>query len=221
MYWILWLAALPIALLEWLAVRLGWRRVEYVAKPGVMLCLIAGLVVSSRLQGAQVFFLVGAGLSLLGDVLLLLPNERRSFILGLGAFLLAHLAYIFALNWPPAAFTWPQLGLALIVAVIAVIFGRFILGGLRRKGLRRLTLPVVVYLLALGGMLFSALNAQTRTDWANWPAALVGGGAVLFVASDTILAWNKFVRPIRNGRLILMILYHLGQGAILIGAVVD
>ena len=34
-----------------------------------------------------------------------------------------------------------------------------------------------------------------------------------------LLAWNKFVHPIRRGRLALMIAYHLGQMALIAGAV--
>jgi hypothetical protein len=34
-----------------------------------------------------------------------------------------------------------------------------------------------------------------------------------------LLAWNKFVKPVRGGRLALMITYHLGQLALIAGAV--
>jgi uncharacterized membrane protein YhhN len=68
-------------------------------------------------------------------------------------------------------------------------------------------------------MLFSALMTLFRTDWASIPAYLVSLGAVLFVTSDVVLAWNKFVSPIRRGRLILMVTYHLGQIALIAGAV--
>ena len=47
---------------------------------------------------------------------------------------------------------------------------------------------------------------------------MVSLGAILFIFSDTLLAWNKFVKPIRRGRLALMIAYHLGQMALIAGA---
>jgi len=58
-----------------------------------------------------------------------------------------------------------------------------------------------------------------RSDWLSAPAYLASAGAVLFVASDTTLAWNKFVHPVRRGRLLVMITYHLGQIALIAGAV--
>jgi len=36
-------------------------------------------------------------------------------------------------------------------------------------------------------------------------------GALLFFYSDAILAWNRFVRPIRYGRVVNLVPYHLGQ----------
>lgn len=36
-------AAMPFAIVEWLAVGYGWRKVEYVAKPGVMFFETYGL----------------------------------------------------------------------------------------------------------------------------------------------------------------------------------
>jgi uncharacterized membrane protein YhhN len=68
-------------------------------------------------------------------------------------------------------------------------------------------------------MLFSALMTLFRTDWLSSPAYLVSFGAVLFVASDIVLAWDKFVNPVRRGRLVVMMTYHLGQFALIAGAV--
>ena len=53
---------------------------------------------------------------------------------------------------------------------------------------------------------------------ADHPAIAVCAGAALFFLSDTILAWNKFVAPLRYGRLMNMATYHLGQMLIALGA---
>jgi uncharacterized membrane protein YhhN len=86
-------------------------------------------------------------------------------------------------------------------------------------GLRRLVGPVRIYAAVISLMLFSALITLFRTDWLSGPAYLVSIGAVLFLTSDVVLAWNKFVKPIRRGRLVLMITYHLGQFALIAGAI--
>jgi hypothetical protein len=44
-------------------------------------------------------------------------------------------------------------------------------------------------------------------------------GAFLFYLSDVILAWNKFVSPIKNGRIINIGLYHLGQIGLIAGVI--
>jgi uncharacterized membrane protein YhhN len=57
--------------------------------------------------------------------------------------------------------------------------------------------------------------------WKSFPSALVSMGAALFFFSDVLLAWNKFVRPVKNGRLLNMVSYHLGQIALISGAVLQ
>jgi uncharacterized membrane protein YhhN len=110
-------------------------------------------------------------------------------------------------------------GVALMVILSALPLIRRILFGLKQKGLRRLQEPVRIYATIISLMLFSALMTLFRTDWLSDPAYLVSIGAVLFISSDMLLAWNKFVQPVRRGRLLLMVTYHLGQITLIAGAV--
>jgi uncharacterized membrane protein YhhN len=55
--------------------------------------------------------------------------------------------------------------------------------------------------------------------WTTRAAFFVSAGALLFVTSDVILAWNKFVSPLRNGRVWNIVLYHLGQIALIAGVI--
>jgi uncharacterized membrane protein YhhN len=216
---ILFILALLSALIEWYAVFKGWRRLKYATKPAVMILLSAWLVLNGATRGPLVWFLLGGLLSLTGDVFLLLTNERRWFLFGLGAFLLAHIAYIIGFNNPPPPFNALTLGVAIMVTLSALPLVRRILAGLTKKGLRRLVMPVRVYAAVISLMLFSAMLTLFRTDWLSTPAYLVSLGAVLFLSSDLLLAWNKFVNPIRHGPLLVMVTYHLGQLALLAGAV--
>ena len=43
---------------------------------------------------------------------------------------------------------------------------------------------------------------------------LAGAGAALFVASDSMIAWDRFVAKIPAGSLLIMVTYHLGQAAL-------
>jgi uncharacterized membrane protein YhhN len=158
-------------------------------------------------------------LSLAGDILLLISSERRWFLFGLAAFLLAHIAYVLGLNSPPAPFSGITFGVALMVMLSALPLVRRILLSMAQKQLRRLIFPVRVYATVISLTLFSALMTLFRTDWLSAPAYLVSAGVVLLVTSDMLLAWNKFVSPVRRGRLALMVTYHLGQLALIAGAV--
>ena len=196
------------------------RPLEYLSKPAVMTVLFIWLWTSTGLEGASLWFGLGILFSLAGDVILMLAPVRL-FLAGLIAFLLAHVAYFLGLNIPPAPFNMLTVGIAVLIILAALPLIRRILQSLVHKGLRRLVEPVRYYATVIALMLFSALMTLFRTDWLSTPAYLVSAGAVLFVASDLILAWNKFVRPIRQGRLVLMITYHLGQMALIAGAVMQ
>jgi uncharacterized membrane protein YhhN len=49
----------------------------------------------------------------------------------------------------------------------------------------------------------------------------MASGAVLFVASDSILAWNKFVNHVPHSHLLIMGTYGLAQWGIAMGAVIQ
>jgi hypothetical protein len=39
---------------------------------------------------------------------------------------------------------------------------------------------------------------------------------VLFLVSDTVLEWNRFVRPVRSGPVAVHITYHQAQGLLVL-----
>jgi uncharacterized membrane protein YhhN len=209
--------AVLAALGEWTALILTNRRVEYVTKPAVMVFLGAYLLTAGGLNGPLLWFGLGILFSLIGDVMLIVPEKR--FIFGLAAFLLAHVAYVLGFNLPPAPPSALTFGIAILIGVIVFPLVRKILVSLRKNGKPRLVLPVQVYAVVIMLMLLSAILALFRTDWLTAPAVLVAVGATLFVTSDILLAWHLFVHPINHGRLINIGLYHLGQLALIAGAV--
>jgi uncharacterized membrane protein YhhN len=60
-----------------------------------------------------------------------------------------------------------------------------------------------------------------RDDWKSSASGLACLGAILFYFSDIVLAWNKFVKPVKNGRVINMIAYHMGQIVLITGVVLQ
>jgi len=61
----------------------------------------------------------------------------------------------------------------------------------------------------------------TDLTWRAGAAILVSLGALLFYASDILLAWNKFVSPIKHGRMFNIGAYHLGQIGLIAGVVMQ
>ncbi len=214
----LWLAWVFVGLTA-LAVGKNQRWLEILTKPTVMVVLILYLVSEGGGQGALVWFVLGLIFSLVGDVFLLWPD--RWFLAGLAAFLLAQIAYLIGFNLPPSPLSWWGLGLALIVGYGSARILRRLMEALHEKGQESLRGPVLAYGVAIALMLLSALLKLSDAGWGETPAVLVAGGALLFFLSDVILAWNRFVAPVRQGRLLNMVLYHLGQVGIAAGVAIQ
>jgi uncharacterized membrane protein YhhN len=216
-----WMIVLALAAVDWVAVAKGWKRIEYIAKPCTMGALFLLLVLINIYSLPLVFFGLGILFSLAGDIFLMVSYTRfsnRWFLVGLVSFLLAHVAYIFGLNTPPGnlSLLW-TISIGIILAITSARILRRILAGVLEKRLPRLVVPVMAYGTVITLMLLSAILTLYRVDWKTSASGLVSLGAILFYFSDIILAWNKFVKPIRNGRVINMAAYHLGQFALIAG----
>lgn len=212
--------ALIIALVDWFAVAKKWKRLEYIAKPGVMLALLAWIWQVNRVYGGfqppMLWFAAGIVFSMAGDIFLMLPREQ--FIAGLVSFLLAHIAYLIGFNTTPPPLNPASLVLFILVALTGLQLFRRISAGLKASGKSSLQIPVLVYAVAISLMLLSALITLLKPDWQTPEAILVSVGALLFFLSDTFLAWNKFIAPLPYGKLRVIITYHLGQILLILGA---
>lgn len=207
------------AIVDWYAVAKSNRLLEFIFKPLTMILLIAWLWQNSGLRGQILWFAIALAFSLLGDVLLML--SAKLFVPGLVAFLLAHLAYLAGLNPSPPPLNMASLLLLAIIVLAGAQIYRRIASGLKAKNLPRLRGPVLAYSIVISLMLVSALITLVRPEWLPVSSLAVSAGALLFFISDTCLAWNKFVAPLRFGRVPQMIIYHLGQILLILGAVLQ
>jgi uncharacterized membrane protein YhhN len=96
---------------------------------------------------------------------------------------------------------------------------RRIVSAIRAKGQARLATPVIVYSIVITVMLYAAMTTISNPEWTTRASFLVSVGAFLFYISDLILAWNKFVSPIKNGRILNIAAYHLGQIGLIAGVI--
>jgi uncharacterized membrane protein YhhN len=200
---------LAVAVLDWSAVHLGSKRLEYLAKPGCMVFLIAAALVMDPSDGAARVALVAAlVLSLLGDVFLMLPGRQPGsegpdlFVAGLAAFLLAHVAYVVAFLLDGAQLSDALLGL-IPLAFIGVFAARPIIEGVRSSTEPDLAAPVTAYIGVISLMVLAAFGTGQVT-------AILG--ALLFAFSDSLIALGRFVRPRDWFPLAIIITYHLAQG---------
>jgi uncharacterized membrane protein YhhN len=154
---------------------------------------------------------------------------RDLFVPGLASFLLAHLAYVVAFNAPPPLPTAPVLfvtssrssvplilGVAVVLAVTVPLFLRM-RAGILRQGRRELVVPVALYVAAISAMAASAIATIGRPEWSVQGRVFAIGGATLFVLSDALIGWTRFVRPIRGAPVAIMATYHCGQAALVLG----
>jgi uncharacterized membrane protein YhhN len=213
--------SIAFALIDWLVVAVERREIEYIAKPGAMIFLIAWFITRMPTDRSwlSVLILTGLILSLAGDVFLMLPGNW--FLAGLVAFLVAHLAYIGGFNADGFTLPWRSLLFGLVILIFAVPIYLRIRSGLISGGNQSLILPVTAYVIIISFMVFSASTTFYKEDWSNQASILVFLGAVLFFASDAVLAWNRFVSPIRQGSLITIIPYHLAQYLIATGTLMN
>jgi uncharacterized membrane protein YhhN len=195
------------ATIDWWSVVTDKLGVEFLAKPAVIICLIGvALAIEIDPGGAsnveRGIIIAALGASLVGDVVLMTPDAR--FEAGLAAFLLAHLLYVAALA--PDFDIRP--GLAAGILIVALGFGVVpqLLGAVRRHG-QLTTAAVAAYVVAVSVMGIVA---------AGTGLLVAGIGGALFVVSDALLGWGRFVGPAPGGRVLVHVTYHFGQAGLVL-----
>lgn len=148
---------------------------------------------------------LGLVFSLVGDVLLAWPADL--FVFGLGAFLLAHLAYL-------SAYLSDSRRLAPLALAFAASTAAGMFGVLTSAGLGPLLVPVALYALTIGAMLWRALARIGTAGVPARSARLAAGGAALFVLSDSLIGIDRFVMPFEAAPYAIILSYWAGQWAI-------
>jgi uncharacterized membrane protein YhhN len=189
---------------------IGNPTLEYVLKPCIML-LLGWYAYQNHADNPVKTLLLSAILfSWLGDIALMFGG---GFLYGLGAFLVAHVAYIALFARQTTHFN-TQLMIPTLL-VISYAMGLF---WYLRPHLGGLQIPVFIYSLVLMTMLLFALHHSQTILKPNFNWILIG--AIFFVLSDSLLAINKFAQPIKAGGLWVMLTYGLGQLWLVMGCVV-
>ena len=138
--------------------------------------------------------LVALVLSLAGDVLLI---PKKTFLAGLVAFLLAHVAFAFAFRM-----IWVREWWSAVVLVILSIVGAIVFHWLRPHLPRKMRVPVIAYV--------AAIIVMTSLAW-GVEVMLVPIGATMFFLSDLAVARDQFVVKTLTNKLWGLPLYYAAQ----------
>jgi len=174
---------------------------------------VAMLAVLAFMQGGPLLLIAALALSAVGDAFLSRDGEK-AFLGGLASFLAAHILYVPLFLRSGGGLdvlgteTWRG-AIALAMAAFVVVM----LAALWRRVGPGLRAPIAVYIVAILAMGISALTLDN-------PWVIIG--AVMFMASDGLLATEKFlvpaIAPYRAGiRYAVWVLYYAAQLAITLG----
>lgn len=214
-------------LVDWLAIACQWKRLKPITKPIAMLGLIfwtfsivdwnidlfAGVLIAAQFFG------------LMGDIFLLLPT--RWFLWGLIAFFIGHICYfsletliiydMVRIGQPERFFFWVVICSILWLILLTVFYTVFGLHYKNRQGKKFLWIAIQVYFWILSGIVVISLLVVLMRSLPFWRSLILPLGAALFLLSDTLLATNRFIKPINQAQLKVRITYHLAQVLLAIG----
>ncbi len=211
-YWFL-----AVSLAELLALAEGWQTVHTIAKPLIMISLLA--YYTATVTKRSFIFICALIFCWTGDVFLLFQSREEFFFMGgLVAFLAGHVLYIMAyrqhqipdrkeelMPTQKLRFSFP-----IVLAGTGLIVILF-------PSLGTLKIPVLIYAIVLMVMVITALFRFGRTSSGSFWMVLAG--AALFMTSDSLLAINKFHVPFPFSGILIMITYIAAQYLIVEGII--
>jgi len=187
----------------------SWTSLESLTKPLIVLSLAGYYILNT--PGRSVIFIVALAFCCLGDSLLLFQTGNETFfILGLGSFLVAQAFLI--LSYREHCLAQPgaeSRGTQKVRLAFPVVLAGAGLVVVLLPSLGNLKIPVMLYALILTLMVVSAIFRLGRTSDASFWMVLCG--ALLFMASDSLLAINKFLNPVAYASLWIMVTYCAAQ----------
>lgn len=171
-----------VSVTDLVAIFLDIPVLQTISKPLIIPALLAWYL--ARSGSVNQWYVVALFFSFIGDVLLL--NKANLFLLGIGAFLITQVLYIFIFSrrlLKSSVYTKA-------LATLPFLFFFIVLIKYLEPGLGEFLIPVMVYGFAISvfGMV-SLLNYLIKKDDLHLKLLI---GATLFIISDSMIALNKF-----------------------------
>ncbi len=189
------------AMVDIYAVITNHKILEIIFKPLLMTTLVIVYLVSVKKPN---FWLVSAlFFSFWGDVLLLF--KEQFFVFGLASFLLAHVLYIKI----TAGFLNKISPKKILIGSIPFVVFLLVLLNLIKNNLGEMLIPVVVYGIVISTFgAVALLNYMAKKSTENLWLFL---GAIIFIASDSMIALNRFYESQEIYSVSIMVTYIVAQ----------
>ncbi len=193
---------------------------EYPVKPLIMIWMAVFFLLFRRKKTFTIPVLVAFFFSWVGDNFLMFSGKNEMFFYaGVGGFFLAQLAYIYVYTRYSEQERKGYLRKKPWIIILFLVY----IGGIYfilLPGLEGIMKPVIlVYALSLMAMSMMALNRRERVNPSSFRFVFVG--SLLFLASDSMIAINKFTTEIPMAGFWIMISYILAQYLIMRGLVLE
>jgi len=195
---------------------------EYPVKPLIMVWITLYFLLNAKKRSFRTGVVLAFFFSWTGDMLLMFSggyDNELLFYAGIGGFFLAQVAYIFVflLN---AENDIKGLLLRNPLWFIPLLGYGVLMYWWLYPGLEGVMVPVIlVYALSLIGMSLAALNRRDRVNYSSF--RLVFAGSLFFLASDSMIAVNKFHTEIPYAGFLVMLTYIIGQYLIMRGLILE
>lgn len=185
------------------------EKIRKITKCTIMLMTLL-LVIAMKEQNP--FFYIAICFGLAGDAILLFKDNRKLFIAGSIAFFLVHLCYIVLMSTKmPSYLNWCFYGILICAGYLIVST----VVPYSKKYLKKLAIPNAIYMYTLLCEIVMAIFLIIGNP--SFAAVIVLIGVLLFTASDILLTYTIFSKPLKRENFYIMLSYSLGQIGIILG----
>jgi uncharacterized membrane protein YhhN len=197
-----------------LALVINLPALEQLFKPLLMLVLAIHFIINTQRTAERIWVIGAIVFSWIGDILLMFQaNDAIFFLLGLSAFLLAHLFYIVFFHRVRIREKIKGRSGAMAIAVLYYLLLMIFLS----DHLGNMKMPVRIYGIVICFMWMLSMHMLFLKNKVTGQMLIVG--ATFFVASDSVLAVNKFYQSFQLAGPVVMATYGIAQLLIITGAI--
>ena len=211
-----------ISAIHVIAITIQKEWLQRITKVFLMPSLIVVFVTGSYANGASftggiLFTICALVFGWIGDILLIKKNKRIIFKLGIVSFLLGHLCYIVAFLFLLGFFSVSggviNIYSLLLYTPVLIIGGIFVFGLI--KPFKEMKPIIIVYMVIIMSM--SLWGFEVFFFNPGIPGALIFFGCLLFLISDTLLAYYAFRKIKLFPSVMIMVSYIIAQTEIVLG----